>query len=391
MEFRCIVDADALSLSFVQVVAPPTPFDVRPERNLSHRFTSLCPGPDDDGIPTLGSIHRISLGRCPTFKLAKNSPKPDWFHSHLSLMFSDLEKQRMLHAPDTLVHVKQTLCVLLRSAAGADPDDQAPGRVFALFDTLHKVEYLYIVVARMCLDVGSHTVVADAFVVPGTPAVRAALAQIATHDACTFMGDGHSQGPRNPDDLVIRCILTDADETAVWFHLLPRLTERCRTWPHKATCVYRTSKKHQQRSGEHSWGRQSPLCTCGVGIGTEILPKHFERLAPNLTRAAFSPLLPVPYLKEVDVPMGSPVIGMGTFRENVMFRAPLRHDRSVDDGKMDAVGVTAARAGHRCGSCGKMGGLTCGRCKRARYCSKECQRADWKVHKKDCQKCTGGS
>jgi hypothetical protein len=26
----------------------------------------------------------------------------------------------------------------------------------------------------------------------------------------------------------------------------------------------------------------------------------------------------------------------------------------------------------------------CGRCKRAAYCSKECQRDHWKIHKLDC-------
>lgn len=28
--------------------------------------------------------------------------------------------------------------------------------------------------------------------------------------------------------------------------------------------------------------------------------------------------------------------------------------------------------------------LSCSRCKRTSYCSKECQKQDWKEHKKDC-------
>lgn len=376
---------------------PPTPLEVRPERDLSNRFASL--DPNDDGTPTLGSIHRINLDQCPTFKLPKNPPKLNWCYMHLSLMFSELEKERALRAQteppevcgstllhqfttlDTLVHVKQTLYLLLRAAAGVDRDDQDLDRVFALFDTSRGVAYLYIIVARTCLDVGSHTVVADAFVALNTPAVRTELA-IALRDTSTSTGDGHGRGPQNPVTPVMRYIGTNADETAAWFHLLPRLTKRCQTWPHKATCAYRTSKQCQQRPGEHAlgtWGKQSPLCTCGAGIGTEILPKQFERVAPNLTRAAFSPLFPVPYLKEVDIPVCGSVTGMGTIRENVMFWPPL-HDRNVGVGRTDGVGV-----GYRCRSCGKDGGLTCSRCKRARYCSKECQRADWKVHKKDCQ------
>lgn len=212
--------ADVLSLSLVQVVAPLAPFDVRPERDLSNRFTPLSLCSDDDGTPTLGSIHRINLDRCPTFKLAKNLSKFNWCDLHVSLMFSELEKERMFRAhtespalcsssptptPDTLRDIKQTLHILLRSAAGAVPDGAAPEKVFALCDTSLRrgVPYLYIIVARMCLDVGSHTMVADAFVAPGTPAVRAALG--------TALYD---QRPRKPDDTAIRYIGTDADETA---------------------------------------------------------------------------------------------------------------------------------------------------------------------------------
>lgn len=44
---------------------------------------------------------------------------------------------------------------------------------------------------------------------------------------------------------------------------------------------------------------------------------------------------------------------------------------------------------YRCASCHKsesneMSLLRCGRCKRQRYCSRECQRADWREHKSDC-------
>ena len=285
---------------------------------------------------------------------------------HVSLMFSESEKLRMRRAnstststptPDALVHVKRTLHLFLRAAAGVNPDGKAPEKVFGLFDTSRQVAYLYIVVARMCLDVGSHTVVADAFVALSTPAVRAALA-VALHN-------GRGQ-PRNPHDTTIRYISTDADETATWFHLLPRLTERCRTWSHKTTCAYRTSKHHHFKSEGGSlgggWGSQSPLCTCGRGIGTEVLPPQFKPVTPYLTRTAFSPLFSVPYLKEVDVPVDNTVrtgTGTGTCQKNVI-------------------------VGCRCRSCGKEGGLRCGRCKRVRYCSEVCQRADRKVHKKDC-------
>ena len=42
--------------------------------------------------------------------------------------------------------------------------------------------------------------------------------------------------------------------------------------------------------------------------------------------------------------------------------------------------------GYRCGNpgCLKSGVMHCGACKQARYCSKDCQKADWKCHKLRC-------
>ena len=36
--------------------------------------------------------------------------------------------------------------------------------------------------------------------------------------------------------------------------------------------------------------------------------------------------------------------------------------------------------------CHNDGDLRCSRCKKVNYCSKECQRSDWKQHKKQCKK-----
>ncbi|KAH0829195.1 hypothetical protein J3R83DRAFT_2743 [Lanmaoa asiatica] len=276
--------------------------------------------------------------------------------------------------PYTLLHVKATLDILLCSAAGANTDGHAPQSLFALFDTSRGMAYLYIVVARVCLDVGSHTFAADAFVTPNTRAVREALGMAlcsATATASMLGGPSHVDGHGTPNQgpqkgkIAIKYITTDADESMAWFHLLPRLTERSRMWPHTATCAYHISKqqRQQQKPGEGSlgtWESHNPLCTCGAGVGTEVLPERFARVAPYLTRAAFSPLFPVPYL---DVRVGGPASGPYTCEIGKAIRAMV---------------------GYPCLSCGKEGDLRCSGCKRVWYCSKVCQRADWKMHKKDC-------
>ena len=51
-----------------------------------------------------------------------------------------------------------------------------------------------------------------------------------------------------------------------------------------------------------------------------------------------------------------------------------------------AMATGAAPASVRCARCGTAAGKLrrCGRCKGACYCSVECQRAHWKVHKDGC-------
>lgn len=55
------------------------------------------------------------------------------------------------------------------------------------------------------------------------------------------------------------------------------------------------------------------------------------------------------------------------------------------------VGTLAAQAESGCSSCGKSSAalphplLVCGGCKKARYCSKDCQKQDWKIHKALCK------
>ena len=37
-----------------------------------------------------------------------------------------------------------------------------------------------------------------------------------------------------------------------------------------------------------------------------------------------------------------------------------------------------------CNKCGNPGTLRCSKCKKVYYCSKECQKSDWKTHKLSC-------
>jgi hypothetical protein len=56
-------------------------------------------------------------------------------------------------------------------------------------------------------------------------------------------------------------------------------------------------------------------------------------------------------------------------------------DRSERDGDL----------GELCAACDKKGSSVCNRCKHARYCSRECQVADWPIHKKVCPDFAGAA
>ena len=302
---------------------------IKNERAIVKRFYNVL----DGGVPTAWVVHRVNLDRCPQFKPSEIPEAPKWLVPHVSLMFSHRERalreKKSPSTDDTFVNLKESLHLLLLSAAGV----QGPVRpVFALQNTSTGQLLAVIVVADLRLDVGSHTVVADAWVAPGTTTVREKM------DHLNIVG--------------VVAIKIDPDESEAWRYLLPFLVERCRTWTHRPSCEYLTHGSIPLSPDAGADPEKSPFCACGVGVGTETLPQRFKSLAPYVTRVAISPLFAVPYLEKVGVPSDSPT---------------------------DQV---------RCRACGKQEGSLslCSKCKIVRYCSKECQVKDWKDHKKNCVK-----
>jgi hypothetical protein len=131
-----------------------------------------------------------------------------------------------------------------------------------------------------------------------------------------------------------------------WRAMLPGMAERCRDWKHKDTCEY------MRDIPDHIECEQSPICSCGMEmLALELLATKMSlQLLSCLTRVAISPLYTTPYIEEAGVDIG---------RKSVI-------------------------ASESCRRCNKKGSLKCARCMEARYCSKECQVNDWKVHKTTC-------
>lgn len=297
------------------------------EQSIAKRFFTVL----DGAVPTSWNVHRVNLDRCPPFKPSEIPGASRWLVPHVSFMFSHRERAvREKKSPtvtDTFVNLKDSLHSLLLSAAGV----QGPVRPIFLLQNPSTQELLAVIfVTDLRFDVGSHTVLADAWVAPGTTTIQDKL--------------------RKLDILGFVTIKIDPDESEAWRYLLPLFVERCRTWTHRPSCEYLTHGTIPLYPDAGADPEKSPFCSCGIGVGTETFPQRFKSLAPYTTRVAISPLFAVPYLEKVGI---------------------------MPDGPTDR---------GRCKACGKQGGSlsVCGKCKKVRYCSKECQGKDWKVHKKIC-------
>ena len=80
--------------------------------------------------------------------------------------------------------------------------------------------------------------------------------------------------------------------------------------------------------------------------------------------------------------MGSAEAAVIASRVCSRYLAALEHEFGVDDA--DNVRMRAFIRGH-CGQCGQKSSSCCSRCQLVSYCSRECQKKDWKTHKKVCK------
>ncbi len=126
--------------------------------------------------------------------------------------------------------------------------------------------------------------------------------------------------------------------------------ERARqTYTHTADCIYANPSNETLT-----------LCSCGKG---KDLPPSFMRSIEFVNKlGAGVPVHPLVYRAAI-----SPLY------------APPDTSSFVEDVK------TALMDESRCAECGKGGKtLQCTRCRKVRYCSRECQKSHWKTHKPAC-------
>ncbi|KAG1851296.1 hypothetical protein DFJ58DRAFT_704196 [Suillus subalutaceus] len=326
---------------YIEVTLPP-------KLALGETDTDMFPIIPQGGDLTLWNMHRVNLDQCVPFSIT-NKKALGWINPHLSFMFSERERRipQGLITGSTLLDVKHTLNFIFGLASGTA--DGKPPLCYALQEE-HAI-FVMIYITDLRLDLGSHTMVADAWVMPSSPepAKIKAFGKVSQH---LMAGTDMKQTG------------IAAEERKAWMHLLVAATERCRTWEHKTNCEYR-AKGAIPLTLEPDW---SPICSCGAGVGAEAFVKKYPMLrplAPYVTRAVISPLFALSYMERVGAP-----------EDAIATKTPLTP-------------ASAAAVRHVCAACGKEGSAPgslsiCSRCKIVRYCSADCQREDWKGHKKRC-------
>ncbi|KAG8744378.1 hypothetical protein FRC10_010265 [Ceratobasidium sp. 414] len=300
------------------------------------------------------NVHHIHLDRMPVLDVkAKN--KVDWVKTQCVFQVSDRERAVSEIAKskpeNVMINVKESIYAMFTHYVGLEG---GPTRAFALHDSSGKLGvYTVVLVAGIRLDLASSTVVLDAAVVPLTVAKMPAL--------MPGIQTLHSRGKE------FEQLRTEGAEVAAWKRLLPAFVERCRTWSHTPNCEYLPENIIPLSLETAS----SPICSCGQGVGFTSPVwdvAWWKGLLPHATRVAISPLFAVSYLERVAGQLAG-----------ILSSRPSTQSKPASSEKP----ITA------CWSCdgpGRPNLSTCSRCKKARYCSPECQHKDWKDrHKKVCQ------
>ncbi len=329
--------------SYIEVTAPMA--DPRDGDGFPHFMYPMFPSKHG---PVIWNMPRLNLDCLPVFDTSKKK-ELEWLTTHISLMLSSRERHlrekfmesSTANQKDVRTNLKDSLFSLFMHFSGLQGQQ---ARVFGINNPDHGGVHILVFISCLRLDLANHTVVLDAAILPLhdslMPKIRPFLEKLTEIGLCS--------------------VVVDSDELRLWKEIIPAWVERCRQWEHRPSCAY-LSKSKIPLCVELG---QNPICSCGEGT----LPPRYSFGLPRwdlavkyAVRAAISPSFSVPFVEQ-------------SFEGKKIMEPPALHKtgcRFCGKGKSDD---------------GGKGLLKCARCQAVRYCSVECQRGDWKEHKKVCIK-----
>jgi hypothetical protein len=273
-------------------------------------------------------------------KLAKIDSVVDdstWLNPHLFCMFSDRELTFRGIKDDLITNVKNAIHSMMLPRT----------RILRLKPSGNEFPLIFFFTG-LYHDFNSHSIVADAYVLP----VNADLESLQT--------------------TITAVNITVNDEGMKWWRsALPSMVERCRDWKHTTSCEYLSSLPVSFDKGKQS------ICSCGRGkVGREfsvVSAGTWNIFEPHVTRIAVAPLFAAAYVEPTRT------LWNLMAEEKWEKMRILRYPEPIDDD----TDIEALRS--RCRVCWKEKGNKCKRCRQVSYCSKECQKNDWGEHKKHCK------
>ena len=351
--------------SWVEVIAPLT----LPARSPCLEGLVYPTVLDERGLPVTLTCPHINLDVQPVVDLdIRDKRELTWLMVSTSLTFSLRESKvrnlLMSSANSTLgvsadlrLNIKESIFAIIHTASGLREESTGlvvvmhPGR-----DSMH----MLILVSALRMDLHSGSVAVDAAAVPLTKEI------LAKPGVQAFMSP--------TQQMQVRTVNVDDAELAAWKTLLPAFSERCRTWQHTPGCEYVAARRVPVSLADG----EPVLCSCGAGK----LPARFvgipmwDRVRPYATRVAITPLF---CANAAEDPMDPAV---HTREELWAQEQQARAEAAQREPPTDRCGVCNSRHGK--------GGpdvalKACSRCRKAFYCSAECQKADWKRHKQRCR------
>ncbi|KAK4186350.1 hypothetical protein QBC35DRAFT_501567 [Podospora australis] len=374
--------------SYIELIADVV---TDPASEPSPAFTCSHPPSSSRTVPIPYTLPYIPtpLSSLPIISFASPHSLERWLTPHVSLMLSRHERLLYENRPthptsqdqrSTLAAFKYGLFTLFMHFAGVDTPTSHNGpspsssRVFAISHPSEGGIQIVIFCSALRLDTANRVVVVDAAVLP-------------LYD--TFMPNDKSfinglfQQSRDLGHIKVE----SADELRMWKTRLGGWVEKCRlgSWEHvPGKCEFVTEKKKALLLVQQ--GEQA-MCDCGKGVfpanyitGDDGLEKVWNLLKEYCVRAAIYPVYASSLVEDLMPELAG--------REREMMQ-------QVAAGGLGAFNDAGVNAGddsptNNCKTCGaekKKDGQAlnlCGKCRKVKYCSRECQRTGWKTHKRFC-------